>query len=86
MDFDDLLIRYFGTGDLGAVTPGLLADGTDRMLVDLGLERDRAKRFALWCLLHMLARAPDLDAVFKDEEDREAARDFMDMIAAATGE
>ena len=29
--------------------------------------------------MYMLGAAPDLD-VFKDEEDKDAARDFMDMI------
>ena len=56
----------------------------DRMLVDLGLERDRGRRFALWTLLYMLDAAPDLYVAFKDETDREAARNMMDMIAAAT--
>ncbi len=28
----------------------------------------------------MLGVAPDVDVAFKDEEDREAARDFMDSI------
>jgi hypothetical protein len=82
MNFDDQLRRYFGTADLAALTPATLADGTERMRVDLGLEKDRARRFALWALLHMLGAAPDLDVAFKDEEDREAARDFMDMLDA----
>jgi hypothetical protein len=33
----------------------------------------------LWALLHMLGAAPDLDVAFKDEQDREAARNFMDL-------
>jgi hypothetical protein len=56
------------------------------MQVDLGLEKDRSRRFALWALLHMLGAAPDLDVAFKDELDREAARDFMDMIDAEDGD
>jgi hypothetical protein len=28
----------------------------------------------------MLGNAPDLDIAFKEEADREAARDFMDMV------
>jgi len=38
------------------------------------------RRFALWTLMHMFGAAPDLDVAFKDEADRSAARDFMDMI------
>jgi hypothetical protein len=30
-----------------------------------------------------LGSAPDLDAAFKDEADREAARNFMDLIQGA---
>jgi hypothetical protein len=47
------------------------------------LEQDRGRRFALWALLHMLGAAPDLDVAFKDPADREAARNFMDLAAAA---
>lgn len=83
MQFDDQLSNYFGTTDLAAVTPGALAAGFDRMKVDLGLEKDRRRRFALWTLLHMLGDAPDLDVAFGQEEDREAARNFMDLVHAA---
>jgi hypothetical protein len=81
MDLDDQLRRIFGTTDLAALPPEALASGTERMHVELGLEKDRGRRFALWALLHMLGAAPDLDVAFKDEEDREAARNFMDMAA-----
>ena len=30
--------------------------------------------------MYMLGDAPDLDVAFKDEADREAARNFMDMV------
>jgi hypothetical protein len=84
MEMQDLLQRYFGTPDLANVDPAAMPAGIDRMLVDLGLERDRGRRFALWTLLYMLDAAPDLYVAFKDETDREAARNIMDMIAAAT--
>ena len=80
IDFDDQLRRYFGTADLAAIEPGSLAAGIDRMKVDLGLEKDPARRFALWALLQMLGEAPDLDVAFKDEANREAARNFMDLV------
>ena len=79
MDFDDQLRRYFGTTDLAALSPDAIAAGTERMQVDLGLEKDRSRRFALWALLHMLGAAPDLDVAFKDEQDRAAARSFMEL-------
>ena len=79
MDFDDQIRRYFGTTELSAIPHEALAAGIERMQVDLGLEQDRGRRFALWALLHMFDAAPDLDVAFKDEADREAARNFMDL-------
>ena len=79
MDFDDQIRRYFGTADIAAVPGEALAAGIERMQVDLGLERDRGRRFALWAILHMLGAAPDLDVAFEEEADREAARNFMDL-------
>ena len=86
MDFDDQLRRYFGTSDFAAITPGALAAGIERMKVDFGLAKDRERRFALWALLHMLGEAPDLDIAFKEEQDREAARNFMDLMARSEEE
>ncbi len=79
MDLDDQLHRYFGTTDLAAVPSEALAAGIERMQVDLGLERDRGRRFALWAVLHMLGGAPDLDVAFPDPADRDAARTFMEL-------
>lgn len=79
MDLDALLIRYFGTDDLGSVSEPMLAGGLERIRVDFGMERDSGRRFGLWALMHMLGVAPDLDVAFKDEADRNAARTLMDM-------
>ena len=84
MNMEHLLRRYFGTTDLAEVQVTAIPAATDRMLVDFGLEKDRGKRFGLWSLLYMLDAAPDLDVAFEEEDDREAARNFMDMIAAAS--
>ena len=81
MDLDDQLRRYFGTSDIAALSEAALAAGTEHMLVDFGLTKDRNQRFALWALMHMLGVAPDLDVAFKDPRDREAARNFMDLAA-----
>ena len=85
MDFEDQLRRYFGTPDPAAIEPGALAAGIEHMRVDLGLEKDPGRRFALWALMHMLGAAPDLDVAFKDEKEREAARNFMDLMDRANG-
>ncbi len=84
MDLDDQLRRYFGTSDIASLPEAAFAAGTEHMLVDFGLAKDRNRRFALWALMHMLGVAPDLDVAFKDPQDREAARNFMDL--AANGE
>lgn len=84
MDLDDQMRRYFGTADLSAVPPPALAAGIEHMRVDLGLERDRSRRFALWTLLYMLDVAPDLDVAFKDPADRDAARNLMELSERLT--
>ncbi len=83
MDFDDQLRRYFGTADIAALNPEALAAGTERMQVDFGLETNAGRRFALWALMYMLGAAPDLDVAFKTEDERNSARDFMDMVGRA---
>ena len=83
MDFDDQINRYFGTSDLATVSPEMLASGVERMAVDFGLERDSARRFALWALMYMLGSAPELDIAFDNETDRDAARDLMDLLDRA---
>ena len=83
MDFDDQLRRFFGTPDMAAITPAVLSGGLERMAVEFGLEKDRGRRFAMWTLMYMLDVAPDLDTAFKDEADRNAARDFMDLVDRA---
>ena len=82
MNLDDLLFRYFGTSDMSLVPPRAQVAGIERIEVDFAVETDRGKRFALWALLHLLGSAPDLDLAFKDEKDRNAARNFMDLLAA----
>jgi len=83
---DDILRRAFGTTDLAAVTPSGLEAGIERLTVDLGLATDREQRFALWSLLFTLGSAPDLDVAFPDPSDRDAARNLMDLMAAAGGD
>ena len=85
MNFEDQIRRYFGTSDLASVPPSALDAGIEHMKVDLGLTKDSGERFALWTLLHTLGSAPDLDVVFETEADREAARNFMDLIQGANG-
>ena len=85
MQLDNLLLRYFASTDLATLSANTLAAGIEHCRVDLGLEQDRGKRFALWSFLHMLGSAPDLDVAFGNEDDREVARNFMDLLAASQG-
>jgi hypothetical protein len=34
----------------------------------------------------MFGSAPDLDVAFENEDDREATRNFMDLLAASEGD
>lgn len=86
MDFDDQLQRYFATADLAAIPPAMLDSGIERMRVDFGMENDRGRRFALWALMHLLGAAPDLDVAFREDADRDAARNFMDLMERAQEE
>lgn len=85
MDFDDQLRRFFGTTDLASLPAEALDSGIEQARVELGLTQDRGRRFALWALLYMLGAAPDLDVAFKDEADRDAARNFMDLADQPPG-
>jgi hypothetical protein len=79
MDFDQLLVRFFGTAEIDTLDAERLNAGVNLLQVQFGLEKDDGRRFALWCLMYMLGVAPDLDVAFEQEADRNAARDFMDM-------
>jgi hypothetical protein len=85
MNLDDQIRRYFGASSLAAVPPQALDAGIEHIKVELGLTRDRGERFALWALLHTLGSAPDLDVAFESEAEREAARNFMDLLQGETG-
>ena len=85
MNFDDQVRRYFGASNLAVVPPQALDAGIEHMKVDLGLTKDPGERFALWALLHTLGSAPDLDVAFESEPEREAARNFMDLLQGEIG-
>lgn len=86
MDFDDQLQRYFGTEDLSSIHPEAMSAGIEHMQVDFGLETDRGRRFALWAVMYMLGTVLDLDKAFKEEDDRNSARDFMDLMDRVQGD
>lgn len=81
MDFQDLLVRYFGHADIVSMKQETLDSGLERVRVDFGLEKDSGRRFGLWALMYMLGAAPDLDVAFKNPAEQEAARNFMDLAA-----
>lgn len=81
-----MLMRYFGVSDLASASPEAVETGIERALVDLGLEGDPGARFAIWSMLYLLGRAPDLDVAFAHAADRDAARNLMDLLAAGEAE
>jgi hypothetical protein len=80
MDFDQLLIRFFGTKDIDGLAPDALVAGISRLQLQFSLEKNEEQRFGYWCLMYMLGAAPDPEAAFSDEEDRAAAREFAETI------
>ena len=47
MDFDQLFVRFFGTTEIADISGNQLTDGIDRLRVQIGLEQDGGRRFAL---------------------------------------
>ena len=86
MDYDLLLVRCFGTEDIATLSPEQLVQGVKHLRLQFGMERDSGRRFALWSLMYMLGDAPDLEASFKNPEDRDGARQFMEMADHEFGE
>ncbi|TVV70184.1 hypothetical protein [Sphingomonas solaris] len=82
MDFDQLLMRFFGTVDLEGLSADALVAGTTRLRLQFGMEKDEERRFGLWCLMYMLGTAPEVDQAFVSEEDRDAAQEFADSVDA----
>jgi hypothetical protein len=78
MDLDQLLRHYFGTDDPDAVDPAQAALGKEKLAVDFGIERDPARRFALWTLMDAFGFAPPpAEAFEKDPALRRAAEDYL---------
>lgn len=78
MDLDALLLHYFGADDPEAADPVRFAMGKEKLAVDFGIERDPARRFALWTLMEALGFAPlPAQAFDKDAALRRAAEDYL---------
>ena len=82
MNLDDLLLEYFATTEVSLLSESEKAAGLERCQVGLHVERDRERRFLLWAVLRMYGSAPDLEEVFDDADDRDAARFVMHMLGA----
>ncbi|WP_448664228.1 hypothetical protein ACG3SL_06000 [Sphingomonas sp. CJ20] len=78
MDLDALLNHYFGTDDPDAIDDAALAAGKERLGIDFGVERDPARRFALWTLMEALGFAPSpADAFPKHPQLKQAADEYL---------
>ena len=83
MDLDDLLRRHFGASNVAEVDRNAQTGGLEGVRQNFVLERGRSKLSTSWTLLFLSAPVPDLDVSSEDKPDREAARNFMDRLAAA---
>ena len=78
MDLDTLLLHYFGADDPDGVDPVQFAMAKEKLAVDFGIERDPARRFALWTLMEAFGFAPPPAQAFeKDAALRRAAEDYL---------
>ena len=78
MELDALLLHYFNTDRVDALSSQALRDGNERLRIDFGVERDPGRRFALWTLLEALGDAPSPAEAFpKHPELRRAAEDYL---------
>jgi hypothetical protein len=75
MDLDVLLLRYFDTDDLGALEPETLARGCEQMGIDVGIEQEPGRKFALWVLMEALGVAPLPADAFREQPQLRAAAD-----------
>jgi hypothetical protein len=83
MDFDALLLSFFGTTDLESLSDEAVEEGRSRIGIAFGTEADAGRRFALWALLHGLGDAPDPARAFKDPRERAAAEAYARAIDRA---
>jgi hypothetical protein len=75
MEFDNQMRRFFGTDDLGAVSPEAMDSGIERVQVEFGLETDKGRKFAMWSLLYV-GSAPGLEVASRTS----VVRTFMDLL------
>lgn len=78
MDLDTLLTRYFGAAELEHVDPSTLVRGREALTIDLGIEQEPGRKFALWTLLEATGGAPLPADAFPDHPDlKRAAEDYL---------
>ncbi len=80
MDLDALLHHYFGTDDPDTLSDLAVEMGCARMSVDLGVEQDPGRRFALWALMVAFDCAPDPAETFEDPDLLRVAEDYLDAV------
>lgn len=81
MDLDALLHHYFGTDDPDSLGDVPIQLACARMAVDLGVEREPGRRFALWALMVAFDCAPRPAEAFEDPGLRRAAEEYLDAVA-----
>jgi hypothetical protein len=82
MDLDALLHHYFDSLDPDPIDPTQLGMGKEKLAVDFGIERDPARRFALWTLMEAFGIAPSPADAFKDHRLKHAAENYLNSHLA----
>lgn len=80
MDLDQLLLHYFGTDDPDTLGDVAVELGCARMVVDLGVEQDPGRRFALWALMVAFDCAPPPAETFDDPDLLRVANEYLDAV------
>lgn len=78
MDLDTLILHFFGTDDLAALTEAEYDLGIERLKIGFGVEHEPSRKFALWALLEALGAAPlPAEAFAKEPALQAAAEDYL---------
>ena len=81
MDLDALLDHYFHTLDPAEAEADVQARGVEQLRLDVGVEQEPGRKFALWVVMEALGVAPVPADAFAEPEEvdlRRAAEEWLD--------
>lgn len=78
MELEALLVHFFGTDDLAALTEVEFDRALERLRIAFGVEREGGRKFALWTLMEALGIAPlPAEAFAKEPQLKAVAEDYL---------